>query len=66
MEKKNAVTMEDNGFEKNRVHRSPQPLSSILCIVIYTHAKIVKNFDLLVGLARKLGSMQGRIWGFSV
>lgn len=23
MEKKNAVTMEDNGFEKNRVHGSP-------------------------------------------
>lgn len=60
--KKNAVTTEDNGFEKNPEYMEiPQPLSSSLCIAIYTHAKAVKNIDLLVSLARKLASMEGKV-----
>lgn len=44
---------------KKQYTEVPQPLSSLLCIIIYTHTKVVKIFDLLVGLPRKLGSVQG-------
>jgi len=67
IEKKNAVNMEDNVSEKNRICRSPTvPIFITLHSYLHTHTNVIKIFDLLVSLTGKLGSMQGKIWGFSV
>lgn len=54
------------GLKKTRVHRSPTaPIFLTLHGYLHT-GKTIKIFVLLVGLARKLGSVEGKIWGLSV
>lgn len=50
------------GLKETEYMEVPQPISLLFYIVIYTHTKAEHFFYLLVGLARKLHSMQGKIW----